>query len=150
MGTIKQAIARSNSLTTVSKEITLAAAQVAAQGAIDRAESLAIKVSVSIVDKGGNTIVFLCQPGAPLLCSSLAEDKAYTAMCFGMSTSEWSGILDSSKSLELVLPQRNRWVVLGGGLPIKLFKHLVGGIGVSGGSEEQDVECAEAGLVALK
>jgi len=79
----------------------------------------------------------------------IAIDKAYTAASFGFPTSEWMGILAGDEALRLGMPLRPRLVVFGGGLPIRDGGHLLGGIGVSGGSAEQDAACAQAGLTAV-
>ncbi len=127
-------------------ELTLEAALEAARGAIDKALEAELRVCAALVDRGGNPLVTLRHPGAPLHCVALAEDKAYTCASFGFPSAEWRAILDASPALARGLPQRPRWALIGGGLPIRIDGELIGGIGVSGGSEEQDALCAMAGL----
>jgi uncharacterized protein GlcG (DUF336 family) len=79
----------------------------------------------------------------------IAIDKAYTSAGFGIPTSVLMGILEQDKALLTGFPQRPRLVVFGGGLPIREGDMLIGGIGVSGGSAEQDEDCARAGLQAI-
>ena len=131
--------------------LTWAAASAAVTAALRQAEVLGATVNVAVVDRGGLTVAFLRMPGAPLHSIEIAIDKAYTAASFGLPTGEWLAELERhhSPSVRLALPLRPRLVMFGGGLPIVAGGERVGGIGVSGGSEEQDLECARAGLAAL-
>ena len=125
------------------------AAQAAARAAVAKAESLAIRINVALVDRAGLPMAFLRMSGAPLHSISIAEDKAYTAASFGLSTGGWETVLGDNFELRQGLAGRDRLVMFGGGLPVMVDGTCVGGIGVSGGSEAQDEICARAGLAAL-
>lgn len=126
------------------------AAQAALAAAVRKADALGIKVNVAVADSGGNLAGFLRMPGAFLHSIDIAIDKAYTAAGFGLSTALWTEVLkDHSAGVRDGLPRRPRLVAFGGGLPIRVDGDLLGGIGVSGGSEEQDEQCARAGLAAI-
>lgn len=130
--------------------LTWKAAHQAVEGAVLKALDLGIKVNVSVVDTGGNPLAFLRMNGAPLHSISISEDKAYTAVSFGLATSEWANELKAhSDAVRQGLPLRPRFVMFGGGLPIRRNGELVGAIGVSGASEQQDEECAQAGLEVI-
>ena len=88
-------------------------------------------------------------PGAFLHSVDIAIDKAYTAASFGFPTQQWMGLLSQDESLKIGLAERPRLVIFGGGLPIREGQELIGGIGVSGGSAQQDEDCASAGLKAI-
>lgn len=124
-------------------------AQMAAAAALQRAEELGVPMNVALVDSAGTPMAFLRMPGAPLHSISIAEDKAYTAASFGLSTADWERILGDNQNLKMGLTVRPRLVMFGGGLPLVVDGECIGGIGVSGGSEAQDEECARAGLQAL-
>ena len=80
----------------------------------------------------------------------IALDKAYTASSFGLPTSQWTEVLKHhSPAVAQGLVARPRFVAFGGGLPIVHQGERIGGIGVSGGSEQQDEEIAQAGLAVL-
>ena len=79
----------------------------------------------------------------------IAIDKAFTAASFGFPTAGWKDAVAADELLRIGLNQRPRLVMFGGGLPIREGGALIGGIGVSGGSAEQDEACARAGLAAL-
>lgn len=126
------------------------AAHTAAGAAVAEAERLGVRVNVALVDAAGVLAAFLRMPGAPLHSVDIAIDKAYTAASFGLPTSRWSEVLQShSAAVRFGLPLRPRFVAFGGGLPVRDGGVVVGGIGVSGATEEQDEAIARAGLIAL-
>jgi len=125
------------------------AAHTAARGAVDKAESLGIRINVALTDQAGTPVAFLRMDGAPLHSIGIAEDKAYTAASFGLSTAQWDAVVGDNAALRQGLAQRDRLVMFGGGLPVVMDGECVGGIGVSGGSEQQDETCARAGLEAV-
>jgi uncharacterized protein GlcG (DUF336 family) len=132
-----------------SAAITAQAALTACQAAIAHAEALGIRINVAVTDASGTLAGFLRMPNAFLHSIDIAIDKAYTAASFGFPTSEWPQILAEDEALRLGIVHRPRLVVFGGGLPIVAGEQRIGGIGVSGGSAEQDEACARAGLDAL-
>lgn len=125
------------------------AAQQATLAAVEKAEELGIAINVAVTDSGGNLAAFLRMPGAFLHSIDIAIDKAYTSAGFGFPTGQWEAIFATEPMLAKGMPVRDRLVVFGGGLPIRLDNTLIGGIGVSGGSAEQDTECAQAGIDKL-
>lgn len=126
------------------------AAATAVRAAAAHAATLDIRINVAVVDAGGNLAAFVRMPGAFLHSIDIAIDKAYTAASFGLPTSQWHAALqDHSAAVREGIVRRPRFVAFGGGLPIVEAGQRVGGIGVSGGSEEQDEACAQAGLAAI-
>ena len=121
----------------------------ALQAAVAHAKELGIAINVAITDSSGTLAGFLRMPGAFLHSIDIAIDKAYTSASFGFPTSQWMKILEGDAALKAGLPLRPRLVIFGGGLPIVENGVRIGGIGVSGGSAEQDEECARAGLKAI-
>lgn len=134
---------------TYSEQLGWELAQRAAQGAVSHAASIGVRINVSVLDGGGHPLAFLRMPGAPLHSIAISEDKAYTAVSFGVPTSAWESELQGqSNAVRQGLPLRPRFVMFGGGMPILAGELVAGAIGVSGASEQQDEECAVAGLVA--
>ena len=131
------------------RAISADAAAIAVRAAVAHAESLGILVNAAVTDASGVLAAFLRMPGAFLHSIDIAIDKAYTAAGFGFPTSAWMGAIGHDDALRTGLPLRPRLVVLGGGLPIVEAGQRIGGIGVSGGSAEQDEACARAGLAAI-
>lgn len=140
------AITRSTPCFTISAQAALRATQ----AALACAESLGVAVNIAITDQAGLLASFIRMPGAPLHSIDIAIDKAYTAASFGLPTSQWQAALAKhSPAVRDGLVRRPRFVAFGGGLPITVEEGRLGGIGVSGGSEEQDEVIAQAGLGAL-
>ena len=129
--------------------ITARAASVACEAAVARAEALGIRINVAVTDASGTLAAFLRMPNAFLHSIDIAIDKAYTAASFGFPTADWPRVLAGDEGLRIGMPHRPRLVTFGGGLPIRADGQLLGGIGVSGGSAEQDAVCAQAGIDAL-
>jgi len=129
--------------------ITAEAAVAALQGAVAHAQALGIRVNVAVAEPSGVLAGFLRMPGAFVHSVEIAIDKARTAAGFGFPTSGWGAVVGDDELLRLGLSQRPGLVMFGGGLPIVEAGQRIGGIGVSGGSAEQDEACAAAGLQAL-
>ena len=110
---------------------------------------LGVAINVAVVDGSGTLMAFLRMNGAFLHSIDIAIDKAYTAASFGFPTSKWGGVIGDDELLRIGLNQRQRLVLFGGGLPLVDEGQRIGGIGVSGGSAEQDEACARAGLKVL-
>ncbi len=125
------------------------AAHTALAAAVAHARELGIAINVAVTDSAGVLAGFLRMPGAFLHSIDIAIDKAYTSASFGFPTAMWKEILANDEILKIGLAERPRLVIFGGGLPIVADGVRIGGIGVSGGSAEQDEECARAGLQAI-
>jgi uncharacterized protein GlcG (DUF336 family) len=115
-----------------------------------KADELGIAVNIAVVDDGGNLAGFIRMDRAALMAGEIAQNKAYTAVGFGIPTSAWYPRMKDKPSLANGIVHTPRMVILGGGLPIYIDGELVGGIGVSGGTEAQDEMCALAGLKWLE
>ncbi|HJV25963.1 MAG TPA: heme-binding protein [Aromatoleum sp.] len=130
--------------------ITRHAAQQAAVAAIEEAERLGVSVNVAVVDRSGVLIAFLRMPDASLHSIDVAMDKAYTAASFRFPTSQWGEVLAGfSEPVQRGIVLRPRLVVFGGGVPIEADGQVIGAIGVSGASEDEDERCARAGWRAV-
>ncbi len=129
--------------------ISAEAAATAVQAAVRYAEAHGWKINAAVVDRGGNLMAFLRQPGAFIHSIQIAIDKAYTSASFGFPTKAWMGAIGHDEGMKLGFSAQPRLIVFGGGLPISVEGDWIGGVGVSGASEAQDEECARAGLAAI-
>jgi uncharacterized protein GlcG (DUF336 family) len=125
-----------------------------ARAMIDTAERKAAEMGhpfvIAVVDESGILKAFSRMDGAALLSVQIAQDKAYTAAGFGLSTDGWHDFVKNDPPLAMgAAPGIDRLVVFGGGYPIKIGDAIVGAIGVSGGHYTQDMEVAQAGLTAI-
>lgn len=124
------------------------ASRALADAATAHARQKGIAVAVAVVDREGALMAFERMDGVPAPIVEFSIDKAYTAATTGASTRDFFGRMESNPALKLGLANRSRLLVWGGGVPARADGEVVGGIGVSGGSEDDDVACAEAALAA--
>lgn len=104
---------------------------------------------IAVCDESGVLKAYSRMDGAALLSVQVAQDKAYTAVGFGLSTDGWHEFIKNDPPLAAgAVGGIDRLVVFGGGYPIKIGDAIVGAIGVSGGHYAQDMEVAKAGLAA--
>ena len=121
---------------------------------IDAAEKKSAEIGVPMViavcDESGVLKAFSRTDGAALLSVQIAQDKAFTAVGFGMPTDAWHDFIKDDPPLARgAVGGIDRLVIFGGGFPIKLGDAIIGAIGVSGGHYTQDMEVAQAGLAVL-
>jgi uncharacterized protein GlcG (DUF336 family) len=114
--------------------------------ALECAKSSHWKIAVSVVDAAGATIASARMDGVPAQILTFADDKAFTASTMRRTTAAYFDRMDQSGSLRLGLANRDRLLVWGGGLPIKFEGAFIGGIGVSGAQDFEDVVCAQEAL----
>ena len=129
--------------------ITLAAAARIVAAAEAKAREMKIPMCIAVVDSDGTLKAFSRMDGAALLSVQIAQDKAYTAIAFGMATHEWFDFIKDDAPLLHGIVKTDRLIVFGGGYPMKIGGAVVGGIGVSGGHYKHDMEVAQAGLAVL-
>jgi uncharacterized protein GlcG (DUF336 family) len=104
-------------------------------------------VSVALVDGGGHLVAFARMDGAEIAGPVLARDKAYTAVAHRCPTGELTELVSPGAALAgMNSADGGRYIAFGGGLPLWSGARVVGGVGVSGGTAEQDVEAARAAL----
>jgi uncharacterized protein GlcG (DUF336 family) len=129
--------------------IASAAALKAVTAAVAHGASRGAAVVAAVTDPSGDTVACLRADGAFSASVGIAQDKAYTAAVFGVSTDTLCAALAPREVLREGIALRPRVILFGGGLPIAEEGRVVGAIGVSGGSEDDDRACAAAGLAAL-
>jgi uncharacterized protein GlcG (DUF336 family) len=105
---------------------------------------------IAICDKHGNPVLFNRMEDSLLASIDIATNKAYTAAALKGSTDQFADVAKEAGSLfGLASCDKGRMVVFGGGFPIIMDGEIIGGIGVSGGSVEEDMTVAKAGLAIL-
>lgn len=131
--------------------LTYAGARAVVEAAAARAQALGVPVNIAVVDLAGGLLVFARLDGAPLLSGAIAQDKAYTVAAFnGVPTHAWFGLIEAEPALREGIVHRDRLVIFGGGVPVTVDGTLVGAVGVSGGTADQDRQIAEAGASAVR
>ena len=117
----------------------------------DRVEAEAtrtrIPVAVCVIDIHGNVILKHRMNGAPAFSIDISERKAFTSALVGMRTADLVPLVQPGKELfALIGASGGRYCAMGGGAPISDSGDIIGGVGVSGGTVEQDVAILEAAL----
>jgi uncharacterized protein GlcG (DUF336 family) len=113
-----------------------------------KALELDIAVSVAVVDEGGRLIAFGRMDRARPMSVDIALNKAYTAATFQLPTNELSGTAGQSWFQSLIVSTQGKIMAVAGGLPVLDSPNVVGAVGVSGGTPEQDLECCRAAVAA--
>lgn len=115
-----------------------------------QADILGIPYNIAVVDAGGHLLAFHRQDGALIGSIDLAISKAMTARVFDKTTELLSELAQPGKPF-FGIQQSNsgKIVVFGGGIPVVVNDVIVGGVGASAGTVEQDIAVAEAAVAAL-
>lgn len=130
--------------------LTLAGAMRVLEAARSAADEIGKGFCIAVTDRAGAAIVTARMDGAPPMSAGIAADKAYSVCGFnGLPTHRWWDVLKDDPALANGITHTQRVVTFGGGVAIRSGRELVGAIGVSGGTSDEDVSLAEAGAAAL-
>jgi uncharacterized protein GlcG (DUF336 family) len=135
-------------ITVEKKYVTYELASHLIQAAIEHAKTINLSICVAIVDPAGQLIAFAKMDDCCLIGIGTAQGKAYTAARSGLSTREFLAYLRDNE-VDLSSLQKEKLVIITGGLPILYHGVLIGGIGIGGGTGAQDEECAQNALNSL-
>lgn len=120
-------------------EMTLSLAQKISAKVIEKAEDMGVNAVVAVADKGANPILVLSMDNAYIASYDIAVNKAYTCASLKMSTKKLQGLAQPGQSLYgIQFTNQGKIVIFGGGEPLEVNGRVIGAIGVSGGSEEED------------
>jgi len=116
-----------------------------------KAATLGIPYNLAVVDAGGHLVAFVRQDGALIGSIDLAIHKAVTARIFDKTTSTLAKLAQPGEPLFGIEESNSgKVVIFGGGIPVVIDEHIVGAIGTSAGTVEQDIAVAEAAIAALQ
>lgn len=135
--------------TVQSRRLTSDAAATAVQAAVECGRGLGVAINVAVVDAGGNLLAFRRDDGAFLPSGRIARDKAWTAAGFGAPTGALYDALAPEPAVLAGITGQPGVAAFPGGLPLRDQGDIVGAIGVSGASAQQDEACARAGAQAI-
>lgn len=135
-------------------ELNLAGAEAILAGARQKAAAMGLKVNIAVVDDGGHLIAFARMDGARPASGYTAQTKAVTAATFRQETGPLPANAEPNLLLNLSLQNAasdggGKVTTLKGGVPVLVDGKVIGGVGVGGGTGEQDAEIAKAGIKAL-
>ena len=132
-------------------DITLEQAKAVVTAAHKKAEEIGVKMNIAVVDAGANLKAFARMDGAWLGSIDISIKKAKTARFFDMPTGEIGKLSQPGGSLYNIEHSNNGLITFPGGIPLQNAEGaIVGAIGVSGSTVENDHAVAEAGVAALK
>jgi uncharacterized protein GlcG (DUF336 family) len=134
----------------VAESVTLDAAQAVVDAARAKADEIGVPMNIAVVNDGNNLTAFARMDGAWLGSIDIAQNKAYTARSCDMSTKDLAPLSQPNQPrFGIHASNQGRLISFAGGIPLTSGDDVVGAIGVSGGSVEQDQEVAEAGVAAF-
>jgi uncharacterized protein GlcG (DUF336 family) len=130
--------------------ITLKDAKRIIEAAEKKAAEIGQPMNIAVADQGGNLITHVRMDGAWLGSIDISIKKAYTSRAFDIATKELASHSQSGgQFFGIHASNDGKIMIFAGGIPLKVDGKVVGAIGVSGGSGEQDHAVAEAGAAAL-
>ncbi len=122
---------------------------------LDAAKAEALKqgwtMSLAVVDVSGRQVALIRMDGARWMTTQVAQAKAFTAATFRRPSAAVEELAEQRPDLFQSLTQLidEPMLLAGGGLPIIIDGTLLGGVGASGGTEAEDIDCAQVGLDAI-
>ena len=121
--------------------------QLLLEGARAKARQIGVPMCIAIVDESGNLLAFERMDGGKITSGQIAQNKAFTAAGARKATSAInSACVPGNLVFGIQTAFEGRFCIVGGGLPVLIDGEVVGAIGVSSGSPQQDEECAQAGI----
>ena len=130
--------------------ITLKDARKIIAAAEQKSEKIGQPMNIAVVDEGGNLVAHVRMDGAWIGSIDISINKAFTSRAFDISTKDLAQHSQSGgQFFGIHASNSGRIMIFAGGIPLKRDGKVVGAIGVSGGSGEQDHAVAEAGAAAF-
>lgn len=127
--------------------LSLTDAQRLIEGATAKAREINVPMCIAVTDESGNLIAFNRMDGAKIASVTLAQNKAMTAAVSRKPTADYNAnCVPGNLTFGIHTSLEGRFCIVGGGLPVFEGPDVVGGIGLSSGTPDQDIACAEAGL----
>jgi uncharacterized protein GlcG (DUF336 family) len=130
--------------------ITLEEAQRIISAAEEKARQMGQPMNIAVMDAGRNLVAFHRMDGAWVASTDIAIDKAFTSAGRGLTTRKIGEMAQPGQPLfGINTTNGGRIVIFAGGVPLMRDGEVIGAIGVSGGTVDEDEEVAEAGVAAL-
>ncbi|MCU1627752.1 MAG: ATP:cob(I)alamin adenosyltransferase [Pseudonocardia sp.] len=129
--------------------LTFAEAQKALAAGLEKADEIGQPMNIAVVDAGGHLLAFARQDGAIRASIDIAQRKARTSILMNLPTGALAPLVQPGQELYGLEQLSGGMVAFGGGLPVHRDGELVGAVGVSAGSVDQDTTVATAAVSAL-
>ncbi len=134
----------------MSGSLTFPEAQQALAAGLAKAEEIGQPMNIAVVDAGGHLLAFGRQDGAIKVSIDIAQKKARTSILMEIPTAALMDLVQPGAELYGLEQTSGGLVAFGGGIPVVRDGVIVGAVGVSAGSVEQDVTVAEAAVAAFR
>jgi uncharacterized protein GlcG (DUF336 family) len=122
-------------------------AQMLIEGAVAKAREIGVAMCIAVTDESGHLLRFERMNGGKISSISIAMDKAATGAIARHGTHVYNQLcVPGSPTFGIHITNNGHFSIIGGGLPVFVDGEIVGGIGVSSGTAEQDLICAEAAI----
>ncbi len=109
-----------------------------------------VPVAITVIDIHGNVVLTHRMTGAPAFSLELAERKAYTSALVGLRTADLVPLVQPGEALyPLLAVSGGRYSAIGGGVPLTNEGQVLAGVGVSGGTTDQDIAIVEAAMTRI-
>ncbi len=129
------------------KRLSAEGARVLIEGAEAKARDIGVPMCIAVVDESGNLLAFSRMDGSKVVSIQVSQDKAFTAAVARRPTHVYNEMCVPGQLLNgLQTSHGGRFSTAAGGFPVVVGDAVVGGIGASSGSAEEDMACVQAGL----
>jgi len=129
------------------KRLAIEEARILIDGAALKAREIKVPMCIAVTDESGHLIAFDRMDGGKVSSISIAIDKAFTGAVARRGTHIYNQLcVPGQPTFGIHVTNGGHFSVIGGGLPVWVNGEIVGGVGVSSGSAEQDQVCAEAAI----
>jgi uncharacterized protein GlcG (DUF336 family) len=116
-----------------------------------KAQQLGIPYNIAVVDAGGDLVTHVRMDGAWLGSIDISIKKAWTSRAFDMATQDLGKMAQAGKPLfGINSTNHDKVVIFAGGMPVKVGDAVIGAVGASGGTVEQDQQVVEAAVAAFE
>ena len=133
------------------KRLSIDEAKLMIAAAEKKSDQIGIPMCIAVTDESGNLLSFSRMEGGKVSSISIAIDKAFTASAAKNPTAFYNEMCrPGSPTFGIHTSNQGHFSIIGGGLPVKSGKAIVGGIGVSSGTPVQDIEVAQAGIDSIE
>ena len=135
-------------MATHNTSVTLDQAYAIIDAARAKADHIGVPMNIAVVDAGNNLTAFSRMDGAWLGSIDIAQSKAYTSRAFDMPTRDLADMAQPGEPLFGIDGANQSVIIFAGGIPLTDDGAVVGAVGVSGGTPDQDHQVCEAGVAA--
>jgi len=125
-------------------------ARILIEGAEEKARDMGVPMCIAVVDESGNLLAFSRMDGSKVVSIQVCQDKAFTAAVARRPTHVYNELCVPGNLLNgLQTSHGGRFSTAAGGFPVVFGDAVVGGIGASSGTADQDMACAQAGVASF-